>query len=188
MCGVLVVGSNARPQGAVPGTSRDPHEGPMATPPTIVHARMPNREPIGQGAHDLLLVFGVAAFVLGVAMVSRGVLPSQPAAHLLPTSPVALDWDARPVATTPPAHLVPPTPVTAPASSGGTRVAAVCPPRLALNCDLRLVLMQMARQQRGHSLARPVAPSDYVVPRKYGVLARAEASPPATPRRNDPGC
>ena len=109
----------------------------MTKHPTIVP--LPNREPTGQGANDLLLVLGVAAFVLGVAMVSQGVLLSQPAAHLVPTTHAALGRverlvpapDERPVATTPPADLVPLTPVTSPASQRRDPGGALSVPRVA---------------------------------------------------------
>ena len=79
----------------------------MTTHPTIVP--LPNREPTGHGSTELVLVLGVAAFVLGVGMVSQGVVLAQPPAHLLPTTHAALGGveplvpagDDRPVAVTP---------------------------------------------------------------------------------------
>jgi hypothetical protein len=164
---------------------------------------MPNRELTAHDATELLLVLGVAAFMLGVAMVSQGVLMSHMAAPVVPTTRIALGrveslvpaQAEDPVATMPPADRVPPTPMMSTASRGRTRVVAACTQRLARECDLRLVLMDLALQQRGFSLGRPVAPSEQAVPAKYRALARAEASvapaaasPPAVPRAKEAGC
>ena len=154
----------------------------MSKHSTIV--QISNREPTGLSANPLLLVLVVAAFALGVAMVSQGVLPSRPAAQVAPTThaargwvaSVAPEWDERPVTTTPPADRVWPTPVTSIASSGEARIVAACTPRLSLDCDLRLGLMDLALQQRGLFLGQSVAPDEQHVPTKYCVLARAEGS------------
>ena len=69
-----------------------------------------------------MLVLGVAAVVLGMVMVSRGVLPVQPAAHLVPSAHAALmpaeravpAPDERLAASTSPTDRVPPTPARGP--------------------------------------------------------------------------
>ena len=196
-----MVDNHARPYGAAPGTLIEPQERIMTRYPTIV--RLPKHEPTGQGAGGLLLVLGVAAFGLGVTLVSLGVLLSLPVADLVPTTHTALGRgerqlparEERPMATAPPAARVSPMPVMSTTSSGGTRGAAVCLPQLALACDLRLGLMEMALQQRGHFLGLHVVPFAPAIPTKYGVLPPAEASgspaaasPPSAPPTNDPGC
>src|SRR5262245_2660558 len=105
----------------------------MTTPPTIGH--MLNREPTRRGANEFVLVLGVAAFMFGMALVTRGVLLSPPAAHLVRISHAALGQverrapaqDESPVAMTPQTDPVPLTLATSPASSG-TQAIAVCPP------------------------------------------------------------
>src|SRR5215207_6100299 len=93
------------------------------------------------GANDLLFVVSVAVVVLGVVMVSQGVLLVQPAAHLGPSTHAALgrverqvrDQDERPVAANPPADRVPPTPAPQTAINGATRIVAACPLRTDLD-------------------------------------------------------
>jgi hypothetical protein len=153
---------------------------------------MPNRETTAHCASDLWLILGVAAFMLGVAMVSQVVLLSQPPTHLVPITHAAPGQvekllpvrDEDPLATTPPADLVAPTHVISATSSGRTRVVAECAPRLALtaqNCDLRLVLMDLALLQRGLVLGRPVARSE-----QRGIPAwRPESTVPNNASRGD---
>jgi hypothetical protein len=193
MCDVLVVDSNAQPYGAALETQLDLLEHIMTTHRAIVH--LLKREPPGHGAYDLL-VLGVAAFVLGVAMVSQGVLLSlSPADLVLTTQSGPGEGESlmpaqgeHPVATMPSANLVPPTPGLPTTRSDGPGGVAVCTPRRALECDLRLGLMEMALQQRGLFLERPVVSNAQDVPRKYCVLARVAESPHATPPPTDPGC
>jgi len=194
MCDVLVVDSNAQSYGAALDTQLDRPEHIMTTHRAIVH--LLKREPPGHGAYDLLLVLGVAAFVLGVGMVSQGVLLSLSPAGLVFTTqsgPVEVEslmpaQGEHPVATMPSANLVPPAPGLPTTRSDGPGGVAVCTPRRALECDLRLGLMVMALQQRGLFLERPVVPNAQDVPRKYSVLARVAESPHATPPPTDPGC
>ena len=151
-----------------------------------------------------MLVLGVAAVALGMVMVSRGVLPSQSAAHSVPPTHAVPSWverlvpasDARPAATMPDAARVPTTSAQT-ASSGATTGAAACTPRLDLDHDLRLVILAMARQRRRtlHPTAHFVPSDKQDVPAKYRVLAgieetvtRAEASPQATWGPTGPSC
>ena len=153
---------------------------------------MPHRSPAAEGTHDRLLVFGAAAVVLGVVLVSQGVLPSQPAAYrvlsahatLLPAEHVGPAPGERLVAETSPATSVPPTPPVRTATSGATGVVAACPAHFALDRDLRQELMAMALQRRVFTPERPVAPNKGDVPASVLILAersvaRAEASPRA---------
>jgi hypothetical protein len=157
----------------------------------------------GLGAHDLLLVVSVAAVVLGVVMVSQGVLPAQLAAHVAPstrawsglTERLVRAQDERPVATKPSADRVPPTPAPRTAISGAITDAAACPPRLDLDHDLRLVLAAMALQRRRtlHATANFVPPDKQDVPASVRALAtasvaHAEEPPPAYRRPNGSGC
>jgi hypothetical protein len=154
----------------------------MAKHPTIVH--LPNRNLTGHGANDLLLVLGAAAFMLGVRLVGASMLLSQPAILLVPTphtaqgqvASVVTAREERSVATTPLADRASSTPLSSIVSRLETGVVAACLPRLALTCDLRLGLMQMALLQRGFSLGRQHAPSSQEVPAKYRALACADAS------------
>jgi hypothetical protein len=178
----------------------------MTMAPTFTSRGADDRQ--GNGRHrlsDLLLVLGVAAVVLVVVLVSRGVLPSQPAAHpVKPTYAVpglverrVPAPDAPPITTMPPADWVPTTPVTRTASSGATRVVGACPRPLDLDHDLRLVLLAMALQRRRtmHPTAHVVPPDMLEVPAKDRALARAmesvspgQASPPAVGLPQGPGC
>ena len=160
----------------------------------------------GNGRHsasDLLLVLGVAAVVLGVVMMSRGVLPSPSAAHLVPP-PHAVPGlverrapapDEHSVAMMSPVDRVPATPRAA--TSSATGVIAVCPPRLDLDHDLRLVLAAMALQRRRtlHATSVVALPDTQEIPAKDRALARAkeavargEATPPAAGLSRGPGC
>jgi hypothetical protein len=176
----------------------------MTTDPTFTARGTDDRQ--GNGRHrvsDLLLVVGIAAVVLGTVMVSRGVLPSQPAAHLVPNehaAPIPTDsavpaLDERLAADMSPSDRVPPTPGTT--GSSAIRVAAACIPRLDLDHDLRLVLAAMALQRRRtlHAIAQVVPPDQQDVPAKDRALARApeavapaEASLPAVELPRGPGC
>lgn len=166
---------------------------------------MPSREPRAHGASDLMLVFGVATVALGVVMVSRGLLPYPPAAHLVPPTRAALGRverlmpasDELPVTTMPPADRVAATPETRTVSSSATRVVTACPALLDLDHDLRLVLLAMARQRRRtlHPTARVVPPDKQHVPARDRALARAqeavapaEASPPVVELPRGPVC
>lgn len=150
----------------------------MTTHPTIV-PRL-NRESTAQGTNDLVLILSVAAFVLGVAMVSQGVLLSQTEAHLRQTTPPALGRVERLVPTRGEHRVA--MPVTSAASRGGTSSVAVCTARRALECDLRLGLMEMALQQQGFFLDLPDASYEQHAPWKYRALASAEtAVTPAAP-------
>jgi hypothetical protein len=158
----------------------------MTTQPTSIP--MANRQPMAHRTNDVMLFLGVAAFVLGVAVVSQGVLWSGPAAHVVPTTPAAQGWVERavpawgehPLAISPVADRVPPTPVISTAS-GGTPWIAICPPRRALECDLRLEFMELALQQRGRFLGPPVTPDPQLAPRKDCLLPRAQGSVAAVP-------
>jgi hypothetical protein len=164
---------------------------------------MEYREPTPKTAHDLLLVVGVAAVVLGVVMVGGGVLPSPSAAHrVLPThaAPGRLERlvpapKERPVAIAPPADRVPITsaPRTARCGTNTHRHTWACAPRHDLDHDLRLVLATMALQRRRtlHPTAGFVAPDKQEI--AASVLARVkrsgatpEAWPPAVRRLMGP--
>jgi hypothetical protein len=164
---------------------------------------MAHREPPPTAAYDLLLVFGVAAVVLGGVLVSRDVLPSPPAAHRIPRAHAALMSAERSVpapeerraAETSPANSFPPTPAPRTAICGAPRTGATCPSPLGLERDLRLVLKAMAGQRRRtlHPTAHFVPPDKQDIPasvlaRTKGVVTRAEASPQATWGPNGPSC
>jgi hypothetical protein len=166
---------------------------------------MPNSIPAVDGTHDFLLVFGVAAVVLGVLLVSQGVLPSQSAAHRVPRAHAALlpaeragpAPDERLVAETSPATSVPLTPALWSVSSGVTRLVAACAPGLDLDHDLRLMLAALALQERRHARGYPAGlfrpPSKGDVPASVLILAEtsvahAEASPPSPQHPMDPNC
>lgn len=163
------------------------------------------REPPPNAAHDLLLVLGVAAVVLGVVLGSRAVLPSPSAAHRVPPTPAARGWverlvpaqDARSIATTPPTDRGPTASAPPTASSDATTGVAACAPRFDPDHDLRLVLAAMALQRRRTMGKHPVAsfhPPDKedvpesVVARAKGAVTPAEASPPAARRPTGPSC
>ena len=178
----------------------------MTTYPGIASQSADDRP--GNGPHrvsDLLLVLGVAAVVLGAVMVSQGVLPSQSPLHRVPPPYAVLGLverlvptpDTNPGTVMSPAAWVPASPATQTASSGATTAAVVCPPRLDLDHDLRLVLAAMALQRRRtlHATAHVVPPDQQDVPAKDRALARAkeavaraEASPPAIGLPRGPGC
>jgi hypothetical protein len=160
----------------------------------------------GNGRHrvsDLLPVLGVAAVVLSVVMVCRGVLPSQSPVHWVPP-PYAVPGlverrahapDAHPVTMMSPVDRIPATPRAA--TSSATGVVAVCPPRLDLDHDLRLVLAAMALQRRRtlHATSVVALPDTQEIPAKDRALARAkeavargEATPPAAGLSRGPGC
>ncbi len=159
------------------------------------------REPTPKTAHDLLLVVGVAAVVLGVVMVSQGGLSSPSAAHRVsPTHaaqaqverPVSAP-DARPVTTMPRAERVPATAAPRTASCGTNTHTWACAPRHDLDHDLRPVLATMALQRRRtlHPTAGFVAPDKQEI--AASVLARVkrsgatpEAWPPAVRRSKGP--
>ncbi len=159
-------------------------------------------------AHHRLLVFGVAAIVLGVAMVSQGVLASQPAARLLPGEHAALTRAARPLpvqdeqlaATTSSTDRIPATRAGRIASIDATPWVVACLPHFNLDHDPRLVLSAMALQGRRFVLERAVgsygtAGKQYVPTNDSALaraaesvwLVRAETSPPAASRPVAPG-
>jgi hypothetical protein len=115
-----------------------------------------HRAPTPNTTHDRLLVFGVAAAVLGVVMVSQGVQLAQSAAHLVPRPHAALmpverplpTQDERLAATASPTDRVPPTPAARTAIRGATTLVAACPPHFVFDHDPRLVLAAMAVQGR----------------------------------------
>ena len=132
--------------------------------------------------------------------VSQGALPSQSAAHRIPSAHAALLSDERAV---PGAdeRLAADTSLTARVSptrtaiSGATRVVAACLPLTDLDHELRLVLAAMALQRRRalHATANFVLPDKQDVPASVRALARAsvthaEASPPAARAPHGPGC
>jgi hypothetical protein len=147
------------------------------------------------GVNDLMLVLGMAAVVLGVVMVSQGVLPSRSAAQLVPRAhatlmpaerggPAPLE---RLAAGTSPTDRVSPTHALRTASRGASTGPATCFPRGVTTCpphfveldldhDLRLTLAAMALQGRHFAREWPVAPDKQDVPAKDRVLARAEGS------------
>jgi hypothetical protein len=216
MCDVLVVDGNARSYGAALDTQCDPQERIMTTHPTIVHEVADPRWEVvpaeaaddrhgndWHSANDLMLVLGVAAVVLGMVIVSQGVLPAQPAAHRVPSAHAALmpteralpAPEERLTAYASPTTSVPPTRAPRTASSGATGLVVACTPRLDLDHDLRLVLLAMALQRRRtlHPTAHFVPPDKQDIPasvlaRTKGVVTRAEASPQATWGPNGPSC
>jgi hypothetical protein len=164
---------------------------------------MAHRESTPHAAHDLLLIFGVSAVMLGVVLVGQGLLLAQSTAHLIPSAHAALlpaestvpTSYERLAADTSPANRVPATPATQTASSDATRVIAAGSPRLDLDHDLRLVLAAMALHKRRtlHVTAHFVPPDKQDVPasvraRAKAVAAHAEAPPPAYRRPNGSGC
>jgi hypothetical protein len=166
---------------------------------------MPHCSPAADGTHDRVLVFGVAAVVLGLVLVSQGVLPSQSATHrvlsahaaLLPAERAGPAPDVRLVAETSPATSVPLTPALWRASSGVTRLVAACAPHLDRVHDLRLMLAALALQERRRARGYPAGlfrlPSKGDVPASVLILAeisvaRAEASPPSPRHPMDPNC
>jgi hypothetical protein len=178
----------------------------MTTHPTIVSPGADDRQ--GNGRHrvsDLLLVLVVAAVVLGVVLVSQGVLPSQSALDRVPPRYAVSDLVER-LVPAPDAHLgtprsqaarVPATPAPPTASSGLTTVVAACPARLDLDHDWRLVLAAMALHKRRtlHATPHVVPPDTQATSAKARALVRikeavppGEATPPATPRPHGPGC
>lgn len=164
---------------------------------------MPVRNPTPGRAYDVVPVFGVAAVVLAVVMVSQGVLLSPSMAHPVPPSHAARGGverlvpahNERSVATTPPADRLATTSALRTASSGATPAAAVCGPGLGLEHDLRLVLVAMARQRRRtmHPTAHFVRPDKQDIPASALILAKgspapAEPSPPAAQYPMGPAC
>jgi hypothetical protein len=131
-----------------------------------------HRAPTPNTTHDRLLVFGVAAAVLGVVMVSQGVLLAQPAAHLVPRPHAALmpverplpTQDERLAATASPTDRVPPTPAARTAIRGATTLVAACPPHFVFDHDPRLVLAAMAVQGRRTPRQWLAAPNKRDVP------------------------
>jgi hypothetical protein len=146
---------------------------------------MPDRHPPSSRAHDSVLVFGIAAVVLGVVMVSRGGLPAPSSAHRVSPTHAAQGrverlvpaQDARPVAIAPPAERVPTAAAPRTASCGTTTHTWACAPRHDLDHDLRLVLAAMALQQR-----RTLHPTAHFVrPDKQDIPAIVELSPIGDP-------
>jgi hypothetical protein len=209
------MGRHARSSGAALNTRLTVQERTMTAHPPIVHrvadlcrkvllAEADDRHGTGrQGANDLLLVVGVAAAVLGAVVVNQGALPSQSAAHRVPSAHAALlpaesafpGPDERLAADISLTARVSSTPVTRSTSSGATRVVAACAPHLDLDHDLRLVLAAMALQRRRtlHATANFVPADKQDVPARVRALARAsvahaEASPPAALAPHGPGC
>jgi hypothetical protein len=186
----------------------------LAKQPTIASPGADDRH--GNGRHrasDLLLVLGVGTVVLGLVLVSCGVLSPQYAAPRVPrTYPVPGVVErlvpaprALPSTTRSPADRVPATPETQTVGSGPSPGVAtcfphgvvMCPARLDLDHDWRLVLSAMALQRRRtmHPIAHVVPPDMLEVPAKDRALARAmesvspgEASPPAVGLPRGPGC
>jgi hypothetical protein len=166
---------------------------------------MAHGAPTPTATHDCLLVFGVAAAILGVVMVSQGVLVAQPVTHLLPSEHAALmpvghteSTPAEPlVPDTSPTTGVPPMPAGLTASGDATRLVTTCPPHFAFDHDLRQVLAAMALQGQRFAREHPVAPGKQDVPTQSSALVgaeksvsvtRAAASPQAARRTNVPGC
>ena len=136
------------------------------------------------GPNDLMLVLGVAAVVLGVVMVSQGVLLSQPAAQLVPRAHAALmpaerggsAPDERLAAGTSRTDRVSPTHALRTGSRGASTGPATCFPRSVTTCpphfeldldhDLRLTLAAMALQGRRYPREWPVAPDKAGCPGK----------------------
>jgi hypothetical protein len=187
----------------------------MAKQPTIDHrvadrrreavpARAADdRHRIGRhGANDFMLVLGMAAVVLGVVMVSQGVLPSPPAVHLVPRAHAALmpaesagpAPEERLAAYTSPTTSVPPTSAPRTASRGATGLVTACPAHF----DLRQVLAAMALQGQRYARAYPAAhfrpprkgdvPASVLILAEGSSVAAAEASPPAVELPRGPGC
>jgi hypothetical protein len=139
-------------------------------------ARRPNAN------HHALLVVSVATFMLGVAMVSRGVLLAQPAHPLIPrqhAGRIAVE-----IAVVVPDERPRPTPSLGADVSrslmtcmGGQRNTGVapCPPCLDPADPLCLVPAEPTPPPRGRARERPVAAAKQYVPR--GSAARPPASP-----------
>jgi hypothetical protein len=118
---------------------------------------VPNPSPAMDSTHDFLLVFGVAAVVLGVVMVNQGVPPSPVMARPVPSRsawPVPADPWLAPAD----AHLtghrsqpegVTPKPMPFPENNGDVACADACVSRYDPRRDLRLALTDMMLQQRG---------------------------------------
>ena len=153
---------------------------------------MADNEPTPNATHDRVLVFGVAAAVLGVVMMSQGTLLAQPPtdvvrrehAALMPAERTAPAPAERLIADTAPRDRVTSMPGAVTASSGVTTPVADCPPPFGFDHDPRLVLSAMGLQRRALTLERPVAPNKQDVPMQDPALAgavvpmaRAEASP-----------
>jgi hypothetical protein len=132
------------------------------------------------GTHDFLLVFGVAAVVLGVVMLSQGVPPSPVMARPVPggsASPMPADAPlaaaddylagdrSQPVGVTP-------KPVPFPDNSGDGACAEVCLSRYDPRRDLRLALADMMLQQRGFvgyppvDMPQPMSSMERMPPRR----------------------
>jgi hypothetical protein len=163
---------------------------------------MPRSAPIPNATHDRLLVFAMGALVLGVVMVSQGVLLGRPMTDLLPSEHAALMPAGRPLlaqdqrlaTASSPTDRIPPTPAALMVVSAATTPVAACPPHFDFDHDPRLVLSVMGLQRRGFTLERPVAPNKQDASIQYPVLARAvvtvlraEASPQAVEPPTDDG-
>jgi hypothetical protein len=115
-----------------------------------------HRAPPANATHDLLLVFGVAAAVLGVVLVCNGMPLAEPRAHGVPRAhavltPVERDGaalGARLAAPTSPPDHAPATPATRIARSGATGLLSLCGPLFDLGNDLGQDLAAMAQQGR----------------------------------------
>jgi hypothetical protein len=169
---------------------------------------MAHRESPPHAAHDRLLVFGVATAVLGVVLVSQGLLVES-AAHWVPRGRAVLLPAERALPapgehlaaiTSPPdSNPLMPAPRTA-SSDANTGVATcfphgvvTCPPLLDFEHDLRLVLGAMAWQQRRtwHPTAHVVRRDKQDIPASTLILANEslatpEASSPAARRSMGP--
>lgn len=170
---------------------------------------MSDRNPTASGASDLLLVFGATAFVLGLVLMSRGEPSShlaaapKPAAHASPvpaeTSVIALDDHPAGGLSVPDGAL--PTTMPLPPFCGRVAFTGECPLRNDLDQDLRLVLADMALQQRGIAAHYAASGKQYGAPATdeglsadplravaEGSAAHAEASPWTARRPIGTGC
>ncbi len=162
---------------------------------------MPDYPPPPGRGHDLVLVFSVAAVVLGLVMVSHGGLPAPSVAHRIspthashaPVERLVPAEHVRPLATMPPAEWVPTAAAPPTASCGTDTHTWACAPRHDLDHDLRLELAAMARQRRWtlHPTAGFVPPDKQEIPASALILAKGsgatpEAWPPAVRRSMGP--
>lgn len=117
---------------------------------------MPDGNATSRGANELLLVLGVAATVLGVALLSQGALAFQDTAHPAPPTHATVDrtgrlvptLDERPSANTAREDGVSPTPMIQTVVGGATPFVGTGSSWHNPERDPRVVLMNMARQRR----------------------------------------
>jgi hypothetical protein len=175
---------------------------------------MPAGTATSRVAHSPLLIFAVAAFGLGVAVLSPGMPPPQPAAHLAPPAQATLSGterplptsDEHPAATTSQEDGVWTTPGIRPEVGSSIPFIETCTTWINPDRDLRLVLANMAMQQRRIAperlTGRLIAPPKQDVPLMNSVLSdqpslalaeaaaarAADRSPLATPQPTGPVC